>query len=109
MTIDIELVPPLVHPLARLHLADGRRMPGGRVSVCVVPDHDQTIDLDTRPRDQPRLGGDGAPGVGNLHTAARVSAEFPVVEWTLDTVSTNSTENICVLAYKISEYSTLIN
>ena len=105
MAINIELVPALVDPLARLHLADGWRMPGGQVTICVVPDHDQTVDLHTRPRDQPRLGRDGTPGVGNLNTSARVAAELPVVEWTLDTVAPDAAENICALVYKIFHFN----
>ena len=93
MTVDVELVPALVQPLAALYLLDDGGAPGGLLEVGVVPDEYQAVPLHGGVGGQPGLFGDGGGGVRDLHTAAGLAGVFPVVERTLDTLAPHSTSH----------------
>ena len=90
MTVDVELVPSLVDPVAALNLRYGGGTPAGLLLVSVIPQVDQAVPLHGGECWQPGLVPDGGGGVGDLDTLASVAAVFPVVEGTLNAVSLHS-------------------
>ena len=66
VTVDVELVPALVDPLAALYLLNGRGSPARDLVVRVVPQHDHAVPLHAGVGGQLGLLGDGGAGVGDL-------------------------------------------
>merc|ERR1719427_2633217 len=93
VTIDMVLVPSLIHPAPIFNFFKNWWKPSGFLLVCVVPDEHQVVPLQAGVSLDLGLFWNCGSCIGNLNTFSGMTRKLPIMERTLDAITTNSTTN----------------